>query len=350
MKDHQRNGLSSHSSNQVNDTDVICQLQSSDQTQLLDLVSELRALGVGDHIELPQLIVVGDQSSGKSSVLEAITGFKFPTKDDLCTTFATEINLRPSDTSSASVTIEPHSSHSQEEKERLKSFAASPSQVFDLSQLINSAKAWMASPLQKGRSGVFSRDVLKVSVSQPGAPSLTLVDLPGIIQTETGQQTTEDVQVVTELVSKYMCNERSIILAVISANNDVANQIILRWARDIDKPKKRTLGIITKPDLLYEGSDSQKKVVALAKNQEEPFVFDLGWHVVRNRDYNASSPCPIYQKLTPNQFTRIATAPQLSVMRWKVNFLNNFRGKACHAVMLGLLRCESGYRRYCART
>jgi hypothetical protein len=81
-----------------------------------------------------------------------------------------------------------------------------------------------------------------------------------------------------------MKKERSIILAVVSAKNDFANQIITNYGRDIDPEGLRTLGIITKPDTLHAGSDSEASFVEIAKNKD--VNFKLGWHVVKNRDYD----------------------------------------------------------------
>jgi Dynamin family len=75
---------------------VLPNLQSSKSTRRLEQITELRARGVGKHIGLPQLVVCGDQSAGKSSVLEGITGIPFPRNDGLCTKFATEIILQHS--------------------------------------------------------------------------------------------------------------------------------------------------------------------------------------------------------------------------------------------------------------
>jgi hypothetical protein len=68
-------------------------LQSADQRKVMDIVDKLRRTGLSGVVELPQLIVCGDQSSGKSSVLEAITEIPFPRKENLCTRFATEVRL-----------------------------------------------------------------------------------------------------------------------------------------------------------------------------------------------------------------------------------------------------------------
>jgi energy-coupling factor transporter ATP-binding protein EcfA2 len=69
-------------------------LQSNDTRNLLDVVDSLRLEGINRYIDLPEIVVCGEQSSGKSSVLEAISGVMFPSKDSLCTRFATELILR----------------------------------------------------------------------------------------------------------------------------------------------------------------------------------------------------------------------------------------------------------------
>jgi hypothetical protein len=69
-------------------------LQSDETKDLLDIVDNLRSHGINRYIDLPEIIMCGEQSSGKSSVLEAVSGMKFPSKDNLCTRFATELILR----------------------------------------------------------------------------------------------------------------------------------------------------------------------------------------------------------------------------------------------------------------
>ena len=72
-------------------------LHSAKSTRRLEQIAGLRVRGIGDHVDLPQLVVCGDQSAGKSSVLEGITGLPFPRQDGVCTKFATEIILQHSD-------------------------------------------------------------------------------------------------------------------------------------------------------------------------------------------------------------------------------------------------------------
>ena len=80
-------------------------LRTAAQIELLDLVDSLRAQGLSEFTALPQLIVCGDQSSGKSSLLEAISGVPFPRKDNLCTRFATEVILRRASGSQIKVSL-----------------------------------------------------------------------------------------------------------------------------------------------------------------------------------------------------------------------------------------------------
>ncbi|OQD68834.1 hypothetical protein PENDEC_c030G06807 [Penicillium decumbens] len=128
----------------------------------------------------------------------------------------------------------------------------------------------------------FSNDLLRVEPSGPDRPHLTIVDLPGLIHSETKQQSAMDVQLVLDVVQSYMKEPRNIILAVVFAKNDFANQIVLKLARDADPSGKRTLGIITKPDTLAAGSESETMFVSFAKNQD--VEFRLGWHVLKNMD------------------------------------------------------------------
>ena len=255
-------------------------MQSKDHGELLDVIDLLRSQGVSRYVPLPQIIVCGDQSSGKSSVLEAISGVRFPTKDKLCTRFATELVLRRDSTTRMTIVISPSPERSDEEKQRLVAFTAPTTNVNDFPKLVDAAKEAMGlGPDAK----TFSNDVLRVELSGPRQPHLTLVDLPGLFHSEIKQQSSNDKDLVRDLVLTYIASPRSIILAVVSAQYEFVNQIVTHMARDVDKNGGRTLGIITKPDTLPRTSESETSFVSIARNEDA--IFRLGWHVLRNRDY-----------------------------------------------------------------
>lgn len=258
-------------------------LQSKDGHDILDIVDSLRSQGISQYVDLPQIIVCGDQSSGKSSVLEAISGMTFPTKDALCTRFATELILRRTideHNESLKVSIIPGPDRTDEECRELEQFKPDVRDL-NLSSVVDNAMEVMG---LTGTHKAFCTDILRVEVSSPTQPHLTLVDLPGLFLAGNKDQSMEDAKLVESLVLSYMEQPRSIILAVVSAKSEFALQQVTQRAREMDPEGHRTLGLITKPDTLHEGSESERAYLELAKNTDVDFR--LGWHVLRNRDFH----------------------------------------------------------------
>ncbi|KAK3991117.1 P-loop containing nucleoside triphosphate hydrolase protein, partial [Cladorrhinum sp. PSN332] len=260
-------------------SDSLTKLCSKDQLELVDSIDHLRLQGISNYVSLPQIIVCGDQSSGKSSVLEAISGVSFPVNGNLCTRFPTELVLRRTHNVSAAVSIVPHDSRTESERESLRNFRESLDSFDELPGLIEKAKLAMGITTH-GKA--FSKDILRVEITGPDRPHLTIVDLPGLIHSATKHQSAHDVELIQDVVQDYMKQPRCIILAVVSAKNDFANQVVLKLARALDRSGSRTLGVITKPDDLIPGSDREGLYISLAQNQEVDF--HLGWHVVKNMD------------------------------------------------------------------
>jgi len=259
-------------------------LQSEEHLSLLDEIDKLRAHGIHDFVSLPQLVVCGDQSAGKSSVLEAITEVPFPSKDNLCTRFATEIVLRRTAAKNVIVKIIPGDDVTIEEADLLRAFQGKLKDLNELPRIIDEATDAMG---LAASNHAFSKNVLSVEITGPDRPQLTIVDLPGLIHSENKSQSRTDVELVSQLVDSYIKNKRTIILAVVTAKNDYANQIILQRARQFDPTGDRTLGIITKPDTLHTGSESEADFVSLARNGDSVVQFRLGWHILRNRGYES---------------------------------------------------------------
>ncbi|KAK3399806.1 P-loop containing nucleoside triphosphate hydrolase protein [Sordaria brevicollis] len=277
---------------------ALSKLCSKDQQELLDAIDRLRLEGINNYVSLPQIIVCGDQSSGKSSVLEAISGVAFPIKANLCTRFPTEVVLRRTLDISAHVSIVPNEDATAAERKALSAFKEKMTSFDLLPNIIEKAKNFMGISTSQGKA--FSNHRLRVEITGPDRPHLTIVDLPGLIHSETKNQTAADVQLIQNVVRSYMNEPRSIILAVVSAKNDFANQVVLKLARAADPHGHRTLGIITKPDALHPGSESEKQYVDLAKNQE--VEFRLGWHVLRNKDSDKEAKNVVDRDTMEQQF------------------------------------------------
>ncbi|QIX02444.1 hypothetical protein AMS68_007961 [Peltaster fructicola] len=255
-------------------------LQSREHRDLIDIIDNLRLHGVNKYVDLPEIIVCGDQSSGKSSVLEAVSRISFPAKDNLCTRFPTELILRRDAVTSLKLGIIPATDRSHEERDRLSSLQLDVNnETLDMAAAVEAAKHAMGISEAK----VFSKDVLRVELSGPTQPNLTIVDIPGIFRAGSVEQSIEDANTVKEMVREYMSRPRSIILAVVSAKSDFSLQDITELAKELDPDGSRTLGIITKPDTLDAGSDSERFFVELAQNKN--VVLRLGWHVLVNRSF-----------------------------------------------------------------
>ncbi|KAK3374524.1 hypothetical protein B0T24DRAFT_626798 [Lasiosphaeria ovina] len=258
------------------DSSAMQQLDA-EQRVLLDTVDELRILGLGRFVDLPQLIVVGNQSAGKSSVLEAISRVRFPVHDGACTRFATELVLRQSSVAKIDVKIN---------NESLEALAQTAFSQQDLPRIVEEAKQRMG--LVVGTNS-FSEDALRIEISGPALPQLTLVDLPGLYTGSSETQSSDDAQLVLRLAEKYMKQENSIILAIVSAKDQLVLQSVLVEAKRHDPARERTFGIITKPDQVEEDSENEQIHLRLAKNQESSHRLALGWHVLRNRGHKEAA-------------------------------------------------------------
>lgn len=129
-------------------------------------------------------------------------------------------------------------------------------------------------------SKTFSNDVLKIEICGPDQEHLSVIDVPGIFKKTTeGLTTKSDMDMVRSMVSNYMKNPRAVILAVIPANVDIATQEILEMAAECDTEGERTLGVLTKPDLVDPGAEQHVLDLVEGKSHK----LKLGWCIVRNR-------------------------------------------------------------------
>ena len=134
-------------------------------------------------------------------------------------------------------------------------------------------------PRAEGQSS-FSDDVFRIELCGPGKGHLSVIDVPGIFRTtEKGKTTDEDKSLVKKMVRRYIENPRTIILAVVAANVDIATTEILDMAAEVDPSGQRTLGILTKPDLVDKGAEHDTMDLVRGRKKK----LKLGYCIVRNR-------------------------------------------------------------------
>ncbi|KAH0421177.1 interferon-induced GTP-binding protein Mx1 [Colletotrichum camelliae] len=237
-------------------------------------IDKLRALNVGAIIPLPQLVVVGDQSSGKSSVLESLTGFSFPRAAGLCTRYVTQITCRRGPEKGIIVSVIPRPDADETLKFKLLQFKRHLSSIdgSDLASVFEEANIAMG---------------IRMGADEKDQQHLTVIDVPGIFRVSTPGLTTEsDIVLVENMVKSYMENPRTIILAVISCTVDIATQEILKLAEAADPEKVRTMGVLTKPDLVTETA-TRGAIIDLVLGRRS--TLKLGYYVVKNRSADDNS-------------------------------------------------------------
>lgn len=166
-------------------------------------------------------------------------------------------------------------------KAELASFERRLSDLTELPKIINEVGCLLEiRGFGDNKAGpAFTDDILRIRVSGPTGLHLTVVDLPGLISVPSEEQTEEDMATVHRMVDTYAANPRTIILAVVQAGNDIANQQIIQKSRRFDKQGRRTVGIITKPDLINQGTE--KRIALLARN-EDSTKLKLGFFLLKN--------------------------------------------------------------------
>ncbi|KAF3210236.1 hypothetical protein TWF106_010767 [Orbilia oligospora] len=267
-------------------------LDSAARSQLFDIIDRFRELNISEDISLPQLVVVGDQSSGKSSLLEGLTEISFPVASDLCTRFATQIVLRRADDDEghvrASIIPGADANLDLDLRDKLLEFQFSLTEAEfgpeSFAKILDEAAVYMGIPkpgdkVEDTPDKRFSNDILKIELSGPHHPHLTIVDVPGLFHNSTMYQTDEDKDLIRNLIQSYIKDPRTIIMAVMDGRNNLANQEVFRMAREVDPEGRRTVGIITKCDAVQPGDENG--VIQIASNKMEKLRH--GWFAVRNR-------------------------------------------------------------------
>lgn len=200
--------------------------------KMIEIRSLLQTVGRSETLTLPSIVVIGSQSSGKSSVLEAIVGHEFlPKGSNMVTRRPIELTLVN--------TPDAHAEYGEFP-------ALGLGKVTDFSQI---QRTLTDLNLAVPEADCVSDDPIQLRIYSPNVPDLSLIDLPGYIQVSGFDQPTELKGKIAALCDKYI-QPPNVILAISAADVDLANSTSLRASRRVDPRGERTIGVVTKMDLV----------------------------------------------------------------------------------------------------
>uniref|UniRef100_A0A8C6V0J1 Interferon-induced GTP-binding protein Mx n=1 Tax=Neogobius melanostomus TaxID=47308 RepID=A0A8C6V0J1_9GOBI len=230
----------------------------------IDLIDSLRSLGVEQDLALPAIAVIGDQSSGKSSVLEALSGVALPRgsggyRDKM----SLELKMKRRKDGEEWYGKIKYQDHEEEIEDSA-----------DVEKKIREAQDQIA-----GVGVDISEELISLEIASPNVPDLTLIDLPGITRVAVNGQREDIGERIKGLIWRIIKKQETISLVVVPCNVDIATTEALRMAQEVDPDGERTLGILTKPDLVDIGTE--ETVVDTVHN--EVINLKKGFMIVRCR-------------------------------------------------------------------
>ncbi|KAI6119116.1 P-loop containing nucleoside triphosphate hydrolase protein [Pisolithus croceorrhizus] len=236
---------------------------ASQRRGMLDLINRLRNIGVQRDIDLPMIAVIGNQSAGKSSLIESISGVTLPRCQGTYTPWTCVVKLhfitdeRDPPTKATVLTFGDATSNKTHVEERTRRAQ------------LRSSVGW--------KQNIFSRHYVSLEISGRELADLSFVDLPGLIAGVGHAGNAKDVELVRNLVISYIEKPNCLILLTVACETDFENQGAHHLARQYDPSGKRTAGVLTKPDRIPPGEE--ESWIRLIRNQVEHL--DNNWYCVK---------------------------------------------------------------------
>eukprot|EP00357_Protocruzia_adherens_P036460 CAMPEP_0114985458 /NCGR_PEP_ID=MMETSP0216-20121206/7870_1 /TAXON_ID=223996 /ORGANISM="Protocruzia adherens, Strain Boccale" /LENGTH=650 /DNA_ID=CAMNT_0002347761 /DNA_START=71 /DNA_END=2023 /DNA_ORIENTATION=- len=220
---------------------------------ILDAFDRVREL-LNNEIELPQIVVIGDQSSGKSSVLESLTQVAFPKGQNCVTRCPIVVQIR-------------NIAEDQKSFASIKSEATEEFQFKDFNKIPLAIKSVAEKLVSQGE--LITPKPINLKLFRPNSPDLTVIDLPGLSYQE------PLIQKIKDLVTKYITSKSTIILNIVPAHVDFSASESLMISKSVDPNGDRTLCVLTKID--HCEKNILKKIEDNELNLKHPII------AVRNR-------------------------------------------------------------------
>ncbi|KAJ3104555.1 hypothetical protein HDU97_009067 [Phlyctochytrium planicorne] len=283
--------------------------------RLIQLVNTMRDAGAHMDLDLPTVVVCGNQSVGKSSLVEALCGIVLPRAEGTCTRSVTEVRMVEGvDASSSTVeALEKKTEWRCSVKLRMEFDSTGvalkgPKEIMFVEEIKNPDDVELAvrraqkallnpssDPLKyltavfddrtiaardneaKSNELKFTKNVVCVDIRGAGV-NLTLIDLPGIIRSVDRKEDVAFIEMIQDLVKKYISNDRAIIVGTITCKDEIDNQAIVHMAKDVDPIGVRTIGVLTKPDTIEAGTHDRWLQILLGHS----YTLKLGYWMVKN--------------------------------------------------------------------
>ncbi|KAF8515814.1 P-loop containing nucleoside triphosphate hydrolase protein [Hysterangium stoloniferum] len=261
---------------------------SETRRKKLDAINRLQNLGAQRDIDLPQIVVIGSQSAGKSSLIESISGITLPRASGTCTRCPTECRLiHSTDPWQCTVSLR-FSTDDTGKSVRHVQFGPVIKTPKDVEERLRQAQRAILNPSidpprfldgDATRSDAlnFSPNCVSLEIKGSDVTDLSFCDLPGLIASVSDEGRDEDVEEVKNLVTSYIQKQSCIILLTVACETDFETQGAYRLAKQYDPTGIRTIGVLTKPDRIPEGEHA--RWFKLIRN--EVSVLQNGWYCVK---------------------------------------------------------------------
>jgi interferon-induced GTP-binding protein Mx1 len=234
---------------------------------LMNKIDEVRRLLGSSNVDIdfPNVVVVGNPSSGKTTLLEALSLVELPKGNGIVTRCPLVLRLRKSDARKL------YRLNDNKERDELDE------KNLNISQYIEQKTKKLA-----GNNKNIVEDLIELEINDPNTRDLTIVDLPGIVHNVVKDQPKNIHDQIIKLIKKYISQPGCVILCICPANVDIATAESIALAHDVDPSGERTIGVITKSDL---PPDENMLVEQLLMNRQDIPHLKLGIVAVRNLSF-----------------------------------------------------------------
>ena len=287
--------------------------------KFINVIDELRDVGLQQFIKLPRIAMLGGQSAGKSSVLESIVGLDFlPRGDGVVTRRPLELRLN----------------HAPENIQPWAKFDEVPNKKFTDFGEVKQTIDFLTDKVCGKSKNIIDKPIV-LTVYSHTCPDLTLVDLPGITRIPmAGSDQPDNIEQITRAMAhRYVSDSRTIILCTLPANADMTTSDGLQMAREVDPKGIRTIGVITKIDIMDKGTNAKRMI------EGKDVHLRLGFIGIKNRSQqDIIDRIPVKQAIEKEQLY-FSTHPVYSSMPQGLLGIHNLTTKLTKILFTHIKHC-----------